>query len=62
MFNFTSICCLALADPLNILVDQSSGLSKNDSQKQMYTSVFREVHNVLLSPKCIRIMIILLKI
>lgn len=53
MFNFTSIRCLALADPLNILVDQSSGLSKNDSQKQMYTSVFREVHNVLLSPKCI---------
>lgn len=53
MFNFTSVHCLVLTDPLNILQDQSSGLSRNDSQKQMHTSVFSEMRDVLLPPKCV---------
>lgn len=62
MYNFTSIHCLVLTDPLSILEDQSSRLNKNDSQKQIYTSIFSEMHNELLSFNCILITIIVLVI
>lgn len=59
MYNFTSIHHLVLIDPLNILGDQSSGISKNDSQKEIYTSIFSEMHNELLSFECMWFNIIL---
>lgn len=52
MYKFTSIHHLVLTDPLNIVEEQSSGLSKNDSQKQINTSIFSDMHNELLSFKC----------
>lgn len=62
MYKFTSIHLLVLTDPLNIVEEQSSGLSKNDSQKQINTSIFSDMHNELLSFKCTRVTIILLTI